>query len=220
MRAQCAPRALAWQPSVDGCSIDKRQNTDDTEHMPRLDENAIRRLVRLAPTIAAENWQRGCAFYPEHADWLASLAAETNHCPRAVRAASARHSARTMYARERLAVAAQCRGESKPSGILGMNWKFAGIALAGDIDRALPATAPKIRAYDAAIGGDESRAVIDTWMAKWLGCPQPTNEREYARCERIFQAAARRLGWCTPRDLQAAVWYHMRGEKPSDRKDV
>lgn len=182
----------------------------------RLNENQVRRLVRFAGTIDGPTWNLGERFYPEHRQWIESLAAEHGHDARRLRAASARLSSRTMLVHERRALAALARGEDRPSAILTTNWRFAGYALtdADLAERVLTRTAPKICAYDAAIGGDTTRAVIDTWMAKWLGCAQPT-AAEYPALEAIFQAAARRLA-VEPRTLQAAVWYALRGEKPAD----
>jgi hypothetical protein len=181
----------------------------------RLDETAVRRTIRQADRFSELDWILGAAFYPNHREWIEAAARAAGADPNRAIDASARASVRTMYAKERETLLALLTGKRRPRGILRTNWKACRKALRAGLDAALVGDAPKVRCYRAAIGGDESRAVIDTHIARFLGRPQPSTAREYAKCERIIQAAARRLG-VPARTLQAALWYNVRGVKPTD----
>ena len=73
---------------------------------------------------------------------------------------------------------------------------------------------PKTEAFLANILGDASRVCVDSWAARAAtGDPShrgPGSRAEYARMERAYVRAARAVGMA-PRDLQAAIWIHIRG---------
>ena len=68
-----------------------------------------------------------------------------------------------------------------------------------------------------ALAGDPNAVVIDIWMCRVLGIDQESLDRgtNYAQAEAAFRAAARIVGE-TPRDLQAILWFHVRGIRPGD----
>ena len=79
---------------------------------------------------------------------------------------------------------------------------------------------PKVRAFYANITGDLERVTIDVWAARAAeGAAVPKDKngvdiapsgRRYALLERASVECARIVG-LAPRDLQAAVWVHVRG---------
>lgn len=72
---------------------------------------------------------------------------------------------------------------------------------------------PKVRAFFANITGDRRAVTVDVWATRAAygrtDCPLPTGRR-YDRLADAYRAVADRLG-VAPRELQAAVWIHVRG---------
>jgi len=66
---------------------------------------------------------------------------------------------------------------------------------------------PKTSKFAAALKGDTTAIVLDTWMAKALGIPQSSfsNKRVRSSVERRIRYGAYILG-ITPAEFQAAVW--------------
>jgi hypothetical protein len=69
---------------------------------------------------------------------------------------------------------------------------------------------PKVRAFYRAIMGDESAAVVDTWVLKAVGWARAVTPKAYAAIARALQLAAERLGTTVAR-LQAIAWVAVRG---------
>lgn len=73
---------------------------------------------------------------------------------------------------------------------------------------------PKTRAFLANILGDTDRVCVDSWAARAATGDAshrgPSTRGQYALMERAYQRAARAVGMA-PRDLQAAIWIHVRG---------
>jgi len=72
---------------------------------------------------------------------------------------------------------------------------------------------PKVTAFFANIVGDLRSVTVDVWAARAAygrdDAPVPAGRR-YARLADAYRRTADRLG-VPPRDLQAAVWVHVRG---------
>lgn len=74
----------------------------------------------------------------------------------------------------------------------------------------------KVRRFWRALAGDPDAVVIDVWMCRVVGIDQERlTPSVYANVEASFRAAARIVGE-TPRDLQAILWFAVRGIQPSD----
>ena len=67
----------------------------------------------------------------------------------------------------------------------------------------------KTNAFARAIAGDDDAVVIDTWMLKPLGLRSVT-PKQYDMIASVITSLAKEVGM-TPRDLQAALWIHIRG---------
>lgn len=66
---------------------------------------------------------------------------------------------------------------------------------------------PKTSQFAAALRGDTSVCVVDSWIARAIGEAPERADRKSVRLRayRLMLRASRRLGW-TVRDTQAAVW--------------
>lgn len=77
------------------------------------------------------------------------------------------------------------------------------------INGAIPWTtaAPKVRAFVAAILGDDSAVVVDTWAIRVAtgGAMIDVTDREYAHVVEAYREAAERIG-ADARDVQAVTW--------------
>lgn len=88
------------------------------------------------------------------------------------------------------------------------------IAHGGDPDAILGGE--KVRSFWRALGGDPDAVVIDVHMCTALGIDQERlTPALYAEASRRFRAAAAMCGE-SARDLQAILWFHVRGVNPSD----
>lgn len=76
---------------------------------------------------------------------------------------------------------------------------------------------PKVLAFAANLQGDPDPVTVDVWMMRMIGeaGDSPRSAKHYAFIQRCFQGAAGRLGE-EPRALQAALWFDIRGDKPTD----
>ena len=74
----------------------------------------------------------------------------------------------------------------------------------------------KVRRFWRNLAGDTDAVTIDVWMCRVVGIDQEKlTPAIYAEVERAFQEAARIVGE-TPRDLQAILWFAIRGMNPGD----
>ena len=74
---------------------------------------------------------------------------------------------------------------------------------------------PKTRAFLANILGDDRRVCVDSWAARAatgdMTHEGPAGAAQYRVMEESYQRAADAVGM-SPRDLQAAIWIHVRGD--------
>lgn len=74
----------------------------------------------------------------------------------------------------------------------------------------------KVRSFWRALSGDPDAVVLDVWMCRALGVEQQKlTPSLYAELSAAFREAAARCDE-SARDLQAILWFHVRGIKPSD----
>jgi len=74
----------------------------------------------------------------------------------------------------------------------------------------------KVRNFWRALAGDPDAVVLDVWMCRALGIDQEKlTPILYAELSDAFRAAAKLCGE-SARDLQAILWFHVRGMKPGD----
>lgn len=73
----------------------------------------------------------------------------------------------------------------------------------------------KVRAFWRALYGDPDAVVLDLWMFRAFGLPDAPPASVYRTCAEGMRIAAAELG-VAARDLQATIWLHVRGSKPSD----
>lgn len=72
---------------------------------------------------------------------------------------------------------------------------------------------PKVRAFFANITGDHDSVTVDVWAARAAEDTRIDNSpsgARYAAIARAYQLAAVKRG-VSPREMQAAVWVHIRG---------
>jgi hypothetical protein len=92
-------------------------------------------------------------------------------------------------------------GEWLSAVIRGTRQAMAHYELTGEI------RGPKTRPFAAALRGDETNIVLDTWMATAFEIDQSTLSRKGIRveCEKRIKRTARRYGWSNAA-TQAAIW--------------
>lgn len=120
--------------------------------------------------------------------------------------------AANVRAAERVAAAAANGDDAPPKVGLGSNvakaWRIAQGADPADV-----LGGPKVRAFFANITGDLRAVTVDVWAARAAygraDAPVPAGRR-YDRLAAAYRDVADRFG-VAPRDLQAAVWIHVRG---------
>jgi hypothetical protein len=111
-------------------------------------------------------------------------------------------------------VDAYARGESDPPSVgLGLSRSRAWAILHHPGDPLDVLGGPKVRAFYANIMGDAHAVTVDVWAARAAEGRRddraPTRGR-YRRIADAYRAAADIAG-VTPREMQAAVWVHVRG---------
>ena len=74
---------------------------------------------------------------------------------------------------------------------------------------------PKVTSFWRALAGDPRAVVLDIWMFRTLGLPDTPTEKVYWATAEAFGDAADSLR-VSARDLQASIWLHTRGVRPSD----
>lgn len=169
--------------------------------------------MRRAERVTDADWRLGDEWYDRERAWMADEAEATGHTADGACAAFAAMSPRTQYGRNRTALLDLLHGRPV-RGVLPANVPIAQRAL---IEGPSACTGPKTSAFASNLCGDLDRVTVDIWMMRVYGSPlqAPTSRSHYARIERAFQGAAGRLD-VAPRTLQAALWFHVRGDKPSD----
>lgn len=178
-----------------------------------------RRIARnIAQVFAAatpHDLEAGRRWYPDACALATQLATEGEVAVETAAIVLAHLSPRTPWARTiGFARALLTTGEAR--GAIGANVGRARTALiAADPWTTFTATAPKTRAFAAAILGDPDAVVIDVWSARVAGIP---NSDRCLRRVGFYDAAAdiyRRLAHThaiTPAALQAVTWTVVRGK--------
>ncbi len=87
--------------------------------------------------------------------------------------------------------------------------------IAGGEDPRNVVRGPKVTAFWRALAGDPDAVVLDIWMFRTFGLPDTPTNRVYEATAEAFLAAAKSIG-VSARDLQASIWLHTRGFRPSD----
>lgn len=153
-----------------------------------------RRAARAAETIAAES--------PLTADQVAGIIAALS--PRCRWSTNVAWAARV--------VQAAADGEPCPAVSTRANrsaaWRIACGESPADVLRG-----PKVSRFHRNITGDRDAVTIDVWAARAAEGrrdDRAPSGRRYALLERAYQEAAAIIGR-PPRDVQAAVWVHVRG---------
>jgi hypothetical protein len=77
---------------------------------------------------------------------------------------------------------------------------------------------PKVRAFWRAIKGDQDACVLDVWMFRAFGLPDQPSQKMYDAVAEAVCVAAYDLH-IRASQLQAIIWLHVRGVRPSDPKE-
>jgi hypothetical protein len=171
--------------------------------------NIERRLERLALAIDPATWAYSMRWYERELDWLRELGRETGRDPIRLCYGFAAWSPRMSYAGNRTQIQKQARGEpvrglrrSRQQAIAALRY--------GRLPRG-----QKVNRFGRNLAGDLDAVTVDIWMMRAAGFTnESASTRQYALIENAVQKVAAKLG-CTPRDLQAAIWHHVRGGVPS-----
>jgi len=172
-------------------------------------EAAVKRLVRRAAKLTREEWHVGETWYAQEAAWLHEQADAHGRCRRRTIAAFAALSPRMQYSRNRAALV-ELLGGQRPAA-LGRSIAAAEAALR----HGRQPSGPKVAAFACNLSGCNECVTVDVWAARVAGFDVPATNRQYETIAAAYRGAARRLG-CAPRTLQAALWFHVRGAKPTD----
>jgi hypothetical protein len=165
-------------------------------------------LHAAAHACTAGELEAGRAWYPEAWRVCRRLAREHGSTPRVAAGVIA-----ALSPRERWWVnvrnAGACLAGGKPGAL---SRSVAQAEAIRDGGRPLDVlTGPKTRAFYRAIVGDRDAICVDTWAALAAGWERgPKTAREYAILESAYATTAAYFREA-PRDLQAAIWCHVRG---------
>lgn len=175
------------------------------------------RLIRTYNETSAADRAAGLGWYGRAQDAAATLAAEYGLAEDQAAGIIAALSPRARWsvnlrAAERVAAAAAADRDRCPAVGLRRNalkaWRIARGNPAG-----LTLSGPKVRAFWRNITGDHTAVTVDVWASRAAtgryDAPVPSGRR-YERLARAYAAAAEVVG-VSPRDLQAAIWVHVRG---------
>jgi len=170
----------------------------------------VRRIVRRAERLPESLWAFAADWYDREADWL-----------EAVGEAYGFDRTQSVYAFAALSPRMQYKANRSQLVKL-----MSGVEIGGLRNSRMAAeaalrytTLPKGRKtgrFALNLAGDKELVTVDVWICRAVGlAKEAPSLSEYSRIERAFQAASRRLG-CSPRTLQAAIWFGIRGATPSD----
>ena len=173
-------------------------------------EPMVRRIVRRAERLPESLWAFAADWYDREADWLESVGSAFGFDRTQSVYAFAALSPRMQYKANRSQLVKLMAGQD--IGGLENSRKAATAAL---LHTKLP-SGRKTGRFALNLAGDREPVTVDVWICRSVGLAKDAPSlSEYSRIERAFQAAAKRLG-CSPRTLQAAIWFGIRGATPSD----
>ena len=176
----------------------------------------VKRLLRRAARVTDNEWHFGRLYYPTEGAWLRDVAADRNVCPVKTIYSFAALSPRTQYGRNVQGLYDLLDGKPIHGCLPTQVEKARRIWTDDRLDHI---QGPKERPFAEALCGDEDALVVDVWMMRcFFGMDShdaPRTKGERARIEKAFRGAARRSGHsvCT---FQAAMWFNIRGHKPTD----
>jgi hypothetical protein len=169
----------------------------------------VRRLIAAHAQCSPDEMAAGLAWYDRAAAAAQSMSG--GDLPRAAAVIAhlsprARWNVNLAWA-ARILTAADA-GEECPAVSTKANRSKAWAAAHGDVAH----FGPKTFAFYSNILGDTNAVCVDSWAARAALGTDITNVAPalYRRVETAYQRAARALGMA-PRDLQAAIWTHVRG---------
>lgn len=184
-----------------------------------------RRILAAYAAASADDLAAGLAWYRRAAEAAASiLPADPARAAGVIAALSPRCQWSTNVGWAAAVIEAAARGEASPpavhtSAMRAQAWRIARGEAPLDVLRG-----PKVRAFYRNITGDLTAVTVDVWAARVADGdyrPHPTKAgllgaipspagRRYALIARAYREAAAVIGRA-PRDVQAAVWVHVRG---------
>jgi hypothetical protein len=174
----------------------------------------VKRVLRKAAPVEPRDWLLAERWYDHEREWIAGEAEAAGHSATVGCYVFSALSPRTQYAVNRTAMIDLLNGRPV-SRVLP-----ASIVIAQRVitEGTHVVRGPKTRRFAECLVGCLDPVVVDVWMMRAFGITErdaPKSGREYDFIEKCFQGAARRLH-VPPRTLQAALWFHVRGDKPSD----
>lgn len=173
-------------------------------------EATTKRLCRIAAKITPSAWRFAEMWYPREGAWCEGAAEAHGYEGYRGCYVFAALSPRMQYGAHRKAMLALLRGETIGGLCRSRNAAIAALHLGK-----LP-SGPKVSNFAKALAGDESAVAVDIWMMRAAGLTSDSpTKREYAHVALATTRAAKRCG-VSPRTMQAAVWFQVRGSKPSD----
>lgn len=185
---------------------------------PQAKAATTRRILRHWQAATPAERADGLAWYARAESEARRLGSTyeltTRHAAGIIAALSPRQRWSTnIAAAERVCAAAHAGLANPPRVGLGPNvakaWR-----IANGEDPADVLGGPKVRAFFANITGDHDAVTVDVWASRAAygrdDAPVPAG-RTYERLAENYRRAAALLG-IPPRELQAAVWVHVRGE--------
>lgn len=182
------------------------------------DAQLTRRILRAWRASSADELAAGIAWYDRAQDTARALSAGTSLSERQTAAVIAALSPRCAWSANVRGAAsmvdAASRGQGEPvvAGTLTNRRKAWAIAQGADPDAVL--SGPKVRSFFANITGDACAVTVDVWAARAAEGRDDPNAPKGSRYQRIADAYRRaaEIAGVTPREVQAAVWCHVRGK--------
>ncbi len=178
----------------------------------------VRRILKMYDQCSAADLAAGLGWYARAEREAAALAAGTSlstiQCAGIIAALSPRVQWSVNLAAAIAMVDAAIAGESEPI-VAGLpNNRAKAWLIANGADPSIVLSGPKVRAFFANITGDHNAVTVDVWAARAAEGKRnnrgPDGKRYEAIADAYRRAAARR--GISPRDMQAAVWTHIRGD--------
>jgi hypothetical protein len=189
-----------------------------------------RRILATYAEASAEDILSGIEWYGRAESAAAEIAEGTELSTRTVAgiiaALSPRNNWRTNLAWAAAVVEAYAEGATNPPNVHTRAMRAQAWRIASGEDPLDVLNGPKVRAFFANITGDHEAVTVDVWAARiaegtwtphptkrtlrdWAAEPAPQGSR-YTTIARAYREAAHIIGR-TPREVQAAVWVHVRG---------
>lgn len=167
------------------------------------------RIVRVYRQASAEVRAQGREWYANARRTAAKVARAMGHTKATACGVIAALSPRLGWTHNVNAAIAMLAGRD-PTGVFKASKSKARRIIAGERPLSV-LSGPKVRAFYAALMGDQDAAVIDVWMARAAGLKNPQlKEREYNRVAAALKLASSEVGERVAA-LQAIAWVQTRG---------